>query len=166
RSSRKRHEPVEDLVRAELLPGPWQQRGQCRSRTLISRMGELGHWMFSNPRKLPEPMALRPSELAQVVEELERGLRSAAVQKAFASSAELWYLELRQPGRSTLLCLSAEPGAARISVAPARPTTTQHPPPIQARLRKLLVGMSLKRIRQVAPTAAVLELGKREATFW
>ena len=111
-------------------------------------------------------MSLRPSELAQIVEELDRALKFAVVQKVFAPSPQLWYLELRQPGRSTLLCLSAEPGAARISVAPARATTTHQPPSIQARLRKLLLGATLKEIRQVAPAAAVLELAKNDTSFW
>jgi len=111
-------------------------------------------------------MSLRSSELTQIVEELDRALRSAVVQKVFAPSPQLWYIELRQPGHSTLLCLSAEPGAARISVAAARATTTDKPPAIQARLRNLLVGASLKEIRQVAPAAAVLELAKQDRSFW
>jgi predicted ribosome quality control (RQC) complex YloA/Tae2 family protein len=111
-------------------------------------------------------MSLHASELAQVVDELNVALRSAVVQRAFAPLPQLWYLQLRQPGRSVLLCLSAEPGASRISVASERFSPTREPAAIQGRLRKCLVGTALREIRLVAPSQVVLELGGKDASFW
>ncbi len=124
--------------------------------------------MFNNRRhsNVTKPMSLRPPELAQVVEELNVALRSAVVQKAFAPLPQLWYLELRQPGRSILLCVSAEPGASRISVASERFSPARDPAAIQGRLRKCLVGTTLREIHYLPPSRIVLELNRKDASFW
>jgi len=106
-------------------------------------------------------MSLRPSELKQVVDELDAGLRSTRVQKAFAPLAALCYLELRQPGRSALLVACAQPQLARISVAQARMTSTQ-PHPFQSWLRRELVGLAVRRVALRADRIVELELGNRE----
>ncbi len=124
--------------------------------------------MFNNRRhsNVTKPMSLRPPELAQVVEELNVALRSAVVQKAFAPLPQLWYLELRQPGCSILLCVSAEPGASRISVASERFSPARDPAAIQGRLRKCLVGTTLREIHFLPPSRIVLELNRKDASFW
>lgn len=91
-------------------------------------------------------MSLKPSEIAQVVEELDEGLRGAVLQKASMPSARLAYLELRQPGRSTLLCLCAEKETRRISVAALKPKGSLQPPALQRLMRTQLVGFRLTRI--------------------
>lgn len=91
-------------------------------------------------------MSLRPSEIAQVVEELDAGLRGAVLQKASMPSSQLAYLELRQPGRSTLLCLCAQKETRRLSVVDVRPAGSPHPPALQRLMRTQLVGFRLTRI--------------------
>lgn len=91
-------------------------------------------------------MSLRPSETAQVVAELDEGLRGAVLQKASMPSSQLAYLELRQPGRSTLLCLCAQRETRRISVADVRPPGSPQPPALQRLMRTQLVGFRLTRI--------------------
>jgi predicted ribosome quality control (RQC) complex YloA/Tae2 family protein len=91
-------------------------------------------------------MSLRPSEIAQVVAELDEGLRGAVLQKASMPSSQLAYLELRQPGRSTLLCLCAQRETRRISVAELRPPGSPQPPALQRLMRTQLVGFRLTRI--------------------
>jgi predicted ribosome quality control (RQC) complex YloA/Tae2 family protein len=88
-------------------------------------------------------MSLRPSEIAQVVAELDEGLRGAVLQKASMPSSQLAYLELRQPGRSTLLCLCAQRETRRISVAELRPPGSPQPPALQRLMRTQLVGFRL-----------------------
>lgn len=87
-------------------------------------------------------MSLRPSEFDQVARELDAGLRDARIQKAWAT-AQLVQLELRAPGRSTLLVLCAAPRLGRISVAGSRVRSEDPPPPFQSVLRKKLVGARL-----------------------
>lgn len=88
-------------------------------------------------------MSLRHVELLEVVAELGGGLTGAVAQKAWAPRPRLCFLELRQVGRSILLCASAEPGLARLSVAAARPPSPLEPAPFQHRLRQEVVGARL-----------------------
>ncbi|ATB28491.1 NFACT RNA binding domain-containing protein [Melittangium boletus] len=88
-------------------------------------------------------MALRPSELEQVVAEVSARLTGAVVQKAWCPLPRLVYLELRVPGRSVLLCLCAEGELARLSVAADRFPTPGEPAPFQRWLRQELVGLKL-----------------------
>jgi predicted ribosome quality control (RQC) complex YloA/Tae2 family protein len=90
-------------------------------------------------------MALRGSELRQVMAEVDARLRGAVVQKAHAPLPRICFLELRIPGRSIRLCLSAEPGLARISVAHQRLPSPDAPPPFQRWLRQELIGARLTR---------------------
>ncbi|HZA13998.1 MAG TPA: hypothetical protein VE618_05865, partial [Myxococcaceae bacterium] len=74
-------------------------------------------------------MALRGSELRQVMEEIDARLAGAFVQKAHSPLPRLCFLELRRPGHSVRLCVSAEPGFARISLARQRlPALSEAPP--------------------------------------
>lgn len=96
-------------------------------------------------------MSLRYSELALVVEELRRAFHGASVQKAWAPLPGLAYLEVRhhlpaEGWRSTLLCLSAEPDLARISVAAARFPSPPEPAPFQRWLRQALVGARVQEL--------------------
>lgn len=88
-------------------------------------------------------MSLRHSELALVAAELHEKLAGAFVQKAWAPLPKLCYLDLRQVGRSVLLCLSAQPELARLSVATERFPSPPEPPPFQRWLRQELVGAKL-----------------------
>ena len=103
-------------------------------------------------------MALRSSELEQVVEELSARLVGAVVQKAWCPLPRLAYLELRIPGRSVLLCLCAEGELARLSVAAERFPTPGEPAPFQRWLRQELVGLKLAGVRwEAAERVATLD---------
>lgn len=99
-------------------------------------------------------MSLRPDELAQVAFELQ-SLAGAPVQKAFAPLPRLVYLELRQPGRSLLLCLSAEPEVSRVSLAQDRFPSPPAPSPFQNRLRQELIGATLTGAQALGLTLAL-----------
>jgi predicted ribosome quality control (RQC) complex YloA/Tae2 family protein len=101
-------------------------------------------------------MALRGSELRQVMEEIDARLRGAFVQKAHAPLPRLVFLELRQPGRSVRLCVSAEPGFARVSVAHQRLPTPDEAPPFQRWLRRELVGARLLRAEALEGAARLV----------
>src|SRR5579871_6416356 len=88
-------------------------------------------------------MSLSPNEWAAVCAELNAALPGAIVQKASAMNPRRCYLELRQPGHSTLLCVSVEPGVARVSVAEERPPAPSDIPPLQRVLRQQLIGARL-----------------------
>jgi len=88
-------------------------------------------------------MSLRPAELAELATELNAQLRGAFLQKAWVPDRSTAYLELRQPGRSTRLCLCAAPGVGRISVADAR-TTSEQAAPLQRWVRAQLTGAQLQ----------------------
>ena len=100
-------------------------------------------------------MALRGSELRQVMEEVDARLRGAVVQKAYAPLPRICFLELRIPGRSILLCLSAEPGFARVSVAQQRIPSPETPLPFQHRLREELIGARLSRAEPLEDAARI-----------
>lgn len=98
-------------------------------------------------------MSLRPEELAQVATELAERLVGSVVQKAFCPLPRLAYLELRQPGRSVVLCASAEPELARVSVAAERLPAPGEPMPFQRWLRQELVGLKLTGVEAMGRTA-------------
>ncbi len=88
---------------------------------------------------------LRPSELTEVVQEVNAQLTGAIVQKAFVPWPRAVYLELRQVGRSTVLAATVESELARLSVVDQRPRTPEAPVTLQARLRQELTGARLVR---------------------
>jgi predicted ribosome quality control (RQC) complex YloA/Tae2 family protein len=117
-------------------------------------------------------MSLRPAELAAVTAEVDEALRGAFLQKAWAPERSTVYLELRQPGRSTRLCLCTLPDVARLSTADARVPAAEAAP-LQRWLRQHLVGAQLVGARAVGncvqldfatrsgPRALALDLGER-----
>ncbi|MEN9797774.1 MAG: hypothetical protein RL653_1470 [Pseudomonadota bacterium] len=117
-------------------------------------------------------MSLRPAELAAVTAEVDQALRGTFLQKAWAPDRSTVYLELRQPGRSTLLCLCTSPDVARLSTAGARIPSAEAAP-LQRWLRGQLVGAQLVGARAVGscaqldfatrsgPRALGLDLGAR-----
>src|SRR4051812_20365114 len=87
-----------------------------------------------------------PTELLAAAQELDQGLRGAVVQQVYSPAAlEVW-LELRRPGRSTLLCVCARAGAERLAVADQRPESPKVASGFQQRLRKLLVGQRVEAV--------------------
>ncbi len=106
-------------------------------------------------------MSLRPSELELVCRELNASLSGSFVQKAYAPLPRLCYLEARLPGRSVLLCLSAEPGVARISVAGARFPAPGEAPAFQRWLRQEVIGAKITGVSHEAPWRVRISLEHR-----
>jgi predicted ribosome quality control (RQC) complex YloA/Tae2 family protein len=88
-------------------------------------------------------LATRP-ELIAAADELDAGLRGAIVQRVYSPAPLEAWLEVRQPGRSTLLCVCARAGAERFGVADERPPSPKQASGFQQRLRKLLTGQKLE----------------------
>jgi len=84
-------------------------------------------------------MVMKAGELEAVARELDEGLHGAIVQKVWHPLPQELWLELRQPGRSILLCVSA----ARLAIAETRPESPKNASGLQQRLRKLLGGKRL-----------------------
>lgn len=114
-------------------------------------------------------MSLNPAELALVAQELTQGLGGGVVQKAYAPSPGGGYLEVRQSGRTVLLCLSALPATGRLSVARHRPPSPEEALPFQRWLRQELIGARLVRVEAIAGRRrAVLRLDRsgRLRSLW
>lgn len=101
-------------------------------------------------------MSLRPVELHEVVTELNDRLAGAIAQKAFAPLPRLAYVELRKPGRTVTLCLSAEPELSRISIVAARMPAPGEPQQLQRWLRQELTGFRLARLEAHGRVVALL----------
>ncbi|HLL81949.1 MAG TPA: NFACT RNA binding domain-containing protein, partial [Longimicrobium sp.] len=85
----------------------------------------------------------------------------AFVQKAWVPQPKLCFLDLRQVGRSVLLCLSAQPELARLSVVDERFPSPPEPPAFQRWLRQEVVGAKLTAVRVLAKERLLrLELEK------
>jgi predicted ribosome quality control (RQC) complex YloA/Tae2 family protein len=91
-------------------------------------------------------MSLSAAELAVVAEELG-ALVGAFVQKVHVPRPGVCYLEVRQVGRSTQVCVSTEPGSARLSVATSRAAVEGAPPSLQRALRDRLAGLRLSAVK-------------------
>jgi predicted ribosome quality control (RQC) complex YloA/Tae2 family protein len=88
-------------------------------------------------------VSLRPTEFGVLSAALSAALRGAVVQKVTSPAPPRVDLELRTPGRTTRLVVSAETGLARISISALRAAAAGPPSPWLLRLRKELVGARL-----------------------
>jgi len=113
-------------------------------------------WFPSRTQGAP-PLSLHPAELAVLTAALSRTLVGAVVQKVTAPESLHLELELRTPGRTSRLVVSARPGLSRISIAGGRSRAALTPSPFLLRLRKELLGA---RLMALASTGArEVELG-------
>jgi predicted ribosome quality control (RQC) complex YloA/Tae2 family protein len=99
-------------------------------------------------------VSLQPAELLVVAAALGKALAGSVVQKIGGPDPLRVELELRSPGRTARLVVSAEAGLSRISIAEARSPSAGPPSPWLSRLRKELVGFRL---------VAIAATGAREA---
>jgi predicted ribosome quality control (RQC) complex YloA/Tae2 family protein len=101
-------------------------------------------------------VSLFESELLLLADEIDREFKNAVVQKVYAPSTSVMLMELRIPGRSVLVKLSAETNAARISAVEERPPN----PPIahawQHVFRNTLVGAKLHDAEVIPKTGTLL----------
>jgi predicted ribosome quality control (RQC) complex YloA/Tae2 family protein len=91
-------------------------------------------------------MTLSASELSLLAGELAARLPGAHVQKVFVPTPRLALVELRVPGQSLLLQLTAEPGAARAGVVPRRPPSPEKALAVQGLWRAHLTGARLDHV--------------------
>jgi predicted ribosome quality control (RQC) complex YloA/Tae2 family protein len=101
-------------------------------------------------------VSLRPAELAAVAASLTDALARAQVQRIVRPGPLALDLELRQPGRTTRLRVSAEPELGRISVVDARTPAPGPPPPWLLKVRRELVGARLQEVACTGPRSAEL----------
>lgn len=98
---------------------------------------------------------MKPGELPAVVRELDEGLHGAVVQKVYNPAPNELWLELRQPGRSTLLGVCARAGSERLCIAESRPPSPPTASGLQQRLRKHLCGKKLHELTLAGNTATL-----------
>lgn len=103
-------------------------------------------------------MTLDARTLAQVVSELEP-LRGARVQRVDVIAEREVVIELRSPGRTLRLLLSARPGQGRISIVAERPPRAIAGGDLQRRLRRCLEGRRLYGISSERRTVRI-DLGE------
>ena len=106
-------------------------------------------------------MSLTPAEITQVIAELAP-LAGGVVQKAFVPRDRVAILELRVPGQSAMLLLSAEAGLARLHLASGRPPSPQEALPFQQQVRAHLVGRALAAIERLSERRVELHFRDRE----
>jgi predicted ribosome quality control (RQC) complex YloA/Tae2 family protein len=94
-------------------------------------------------------MSLSAEEIAAVVAELAP-LAGGTIQKVAAPEPRTVYLELRVPGATHLLLVSAEPDEARLHLAADRPASPPSPLPIQNLLRAHLLPARIAGIEALA----------------
>jgi len=94
-------------------------------------------------------VALSSVEIAQILHEIAPALIGGAVQKVFQPTEQAIVLEIRKPGRSVTLLLSADPETARLHLISARPSNPPSPPPFCQLLRAHLEGCRILAIEQL-----------------
>src|SRR5512137_396863 len=99
------------------------------------------------PQPFREPVSLRAAEIALLVEELAP-LAGSRVDAVRVHSDRLLTLDLRGPRGEVTLLLSAEPDLTRIHAATWRPPSPEEPLPLQAVLRREIVGARLAAIER------------------
>jgi len=111
-------------------------------------------------------MPLFGSEALQVVQEVNACLLGAFVQKISAPTPREAFLELRLPGKSWLLVLSADTHTGRLAVAKERPLAAGQPQSIQQAMRKQLLGAKLLEARAQAGLWLLWQKGEKRWWLW
>ena len=101
-------------------------------------------------------MPLSPDDLRAIVDELTTLLLGAPVQKARAEGQGC-ALELRKPGRSVWIQLSAQPGGEHLGVSLERANAAGPPTGFQKWLRQEVVGGRLVGVGALASEAVALD---------
>lgn len=91
-------------------------------------------------------MNLSHREVELVVDELDEYIVASRLQKVFESTPKALVLQLRAPGTTHHLLLSAEDDDARLHLVDAKPQQPDHPSPFTMLLRKWLHGAWLEQI--------------------
>jgi predicted ribosome quality control (RQC) complex YloA/Tae2 family protein len=109
-------------------------------------------------------VSLHPAELAVLAPALSHALLGAVVQRVSSPEPLRVELEVRNPGRTNRLLLSAEPGLSRISLSSARLRALGGPSPFLLRLRKELVGARLLSLQATGAREVELRFEKQTAS--
>ncbi|MBM4125377.1 MAG: fibronectin-binding domain-containing protein [Nitrospira sp.] len=108
-------------------------------------------------------MSLSASEIAAVVREIELALRQGWIQKIFQPTPRALVLEIRAPGRTFALLLSADPETARLHLLSHKPLNPATPPSFCQFLRARIQGARIDGLEQVPGDRIVrLRLTARE----
>ena len=94
-------------------------------------------------------MGLSANDIASVVQEIGPALTGGWVQKIFQPAPRAITLEIRSPGQTLALHLSADPETARLHLLTQRYPNPVSPPPFCQFLRAHLQGARIERMEQV-----------------
>lgn len=111
-------------------------------------------------------MGLTVTEIAAIVREIAPALSRGKIQKIYQPSPHVITFEIRKPGQTLSLLLSADPEAARLHLLSRHPDNPATPPPFCQRVRAHLQGARLESIEQLAGDRIVrLRMATQEGTF-
>jgi len=95
-------------------------------------------------------MGLSAGEIAAVVREIAPVVTGGSIQKIFQPTPHAITLEIRRPGRTVSLFLSADPETARLHLIARRSPNPATPPPFCQFLRAHLQGARIDGVEQLA----------------
>jgi predicted ribosome quality control (RQC) complex YloA/Tae2 family protein len=149
--------------------------------TLASYLTGPFYWMTddSNPSPIPLPpwgevkvrgdltncrsMGLSASDIAAVVKEIAPAIETGWIQKVFQPTPRAIMLEIRTPGQTLSLFMSADPETARLHLLTQRFPNPPSPPPFCQFLRAHIQGARIDGLEQVQGDRIVrLRLTARE----
>jgi predicted ribosome quality control (RQC) complex YloA/Tae2 family protein len=103
-------------------------------------------------------MGLFADEIAIVIREIEPVLRGGWIQKIFQPSPASLVLDVRTPGQTLPLLLSADPDTARFHLVSRKPPNPSSPPPFCQFLRAHVQGTRVDSVAQV-PDDRIVRIG-------
>lgn len=95
-------------------------------------------------------MALSAGEIGAVVREIAPGVTGGSIQKIFQPAPHTIMLEIRKPGRTVSLLISADPATARLHLLTHKYPNPATPPPFCRFLRAHIEGARIEGIEQLA----------------
>src|SRR6476661_10826950 len=108
-------------------------------------------------------MGLSASDIAAVVKEIAPAIMAGWIQKVFQPTPRAIMLEIRTPGQTLLLFMSADPETARLHLLTQRFPNPPSPPPFCQFLRAHIQGARIDGLEQVQGDRIVrLRLTARE----
>ncbi len=111
-------------------------------------------------------MALSAAEIGAVLDEIRPVVVGGWIQKVFQPTETGILLEIRSPGRTVLLTISAFPETARIHVQSRRALNPERPPAFCQLLRARLQGGRIESLEQVAQDRVVEIVVHTKESTW
>lgn len=104
------------------------------------------------------PLSLSEAEIGAVVAEIRPAVLHGWIQRVYQPSDYGIVLEIRAPGRTLDLLISAHPGTTRLHLVRKKPANPIHPPAFCQYLRARLHGARVDNVRLV-PHDRIVEVG-------